>query len=47
MAFGVGRTMTLKPDDISRDDISARKLESNLFCETFQMSDSQRRIFEP
>jgi hypothetical protein len=47
MALGVGRAMTIKPDDISGDGISARKLEPKVFCETFQMSDSPRPIFEP
>jgi hypothetical protein len=47
MSLVMGRMLTIKPDGITDDGISARKLEPELFCETFQMSASPWPISEP
>jgi hypothetical protein len=36
MALGVGGMMTIKPDDISADGISAENLEPNLYRAQFK-----------
>jgi hypothetical protein len=47
MALGVGRIMTIKPDNVSGDGLSARRLETKLLCETFQIRDNPQPVFEP